>query len=475
MPIDDRTANRSYQLPNAANLLSEDVTRLRAALQAIDADIFARYTKTEVDQLITNLINSAPGALDTLNELAAAMGNDPNFSATVINALALKAPLASPALTGTPTAPNAAPDTNTTQLATTAFVIAQAYLKAATAASLYAPLASPVFTGTPQLPNLNGGALGGLRNVLINGSFSVWQRGTTFSNPSNPTYLADRWVLSYDGTGAARTVSRQAHSPVGELWQPPLALAGQPLASGQRWFLRYQQTTAGSGGTFTSLLQKIPRVMTLAGRQVTLSFLARAGGLLELPAIQLLQHFGTGGSPTSAVFTQVATNVGLDTQWTLFTFTATLPAIASGATLGTNEDDWVGLDFKLPCNAVYQVDLANVQLEVGPIATPFESRLQDFERQLCLPFGQWVPFNMLFYASVAGQYLETSLSWPAMRKTPVAGTLVTDPNTTQSAFNNSQNFIGRLTPNGGSCILQATAAGTSAYVTGYRAWLDAEL
>lgn len=91
MPIDDRTINRSYQLPNAANQLIEDVARLRAALTSIDADIFARYTKTEVDQLITNLISGAPGALDTLNELAAAMGDDPNFAATVTNQLALKA------------------------------------------------------------------------------------------------------------------------------------------------------------------------------------------------------------------------------------------------------------------------------------------------------------------------------------------------------------------------------------------------
>ena len=88
MPIDDRTTNRNYQLPNAGNQLSDDVARLRAALQAIDADVFARYTKTEVDTLINNLINGAPGALDTLNELAAAMGDDPNFAATVTNSIA---------------------------------------------------------------------------------------------------------------------------------------------------------------------------------------------------------------------------------------------------------------------------------------------------------------------------------------------------------------------------------------------------
>ena len=59
------------------------------------------------------------------------------------------APINSPALTGTPTAPTASPaTTNTTQIATTAFV--QAAITAALA--LYAPLASPTFTGTPAGP-----------------------------------------------------------------------------------------------------------------------------------------------------------------------------------------------------------------------------------------------------------------------------------------------------------------------------------
>lgn len=89
MPIDDRTANRSYKLPNAANFLADDVQRLRDALTAIDADVYARYTKTEIDQLITNLIDGAPEALNTLKELATAVGNNPNFAATVNATLTL--------------------------------------------------------------------------------------------------------------------------------------------------------------------------------------------------------------------------------------------------------------------------------------------------------------------------------------------------------------------------------------------------
>ena len=82
-----------------------------------------RIATTEfVQAAITALINGAPATLDTLKEITAAINNDPKFSTTINNALALKAPLSSPALTGTPTAPTAAQSVNNTQIATTAFV-----------------------------------------------------------------------------------------------------------------------------------------------------------------------------------------------------------------------------------------------------------------------------------------------------------------------------------------------------------------
>ncbi|WP_420064080.1 phage tail protein [Pectobacterium colocasium] len=100
-------------------------------------------TTAFVKAAITTLINGSPAALDTLQELANALGNDPNFSTTILNAIAdakadatnklnahasaldahpQYAPKASPAFTGTPTAPTAASGSNDTQLATTAFV-----------------------------------------------------------------------------------------------------------------------------------------------------------------------------------------------------------------------------------------------------------------------------------------------------------------------------------------------------------------
>ncbi|WP_233948351.1 phage tail protein [Pectobacterium versatile] len=100
-------------------------------------------TTAFVKSALAALVNGSPAALDTLQELANALGNDPHFSTTVVNAIAdvktdvanklnahasildahpQYAPKASPAFTGMPTAPTAASSSNDTQLATTAFV-----------------------------------------------------------------------------------------------------------------------------------------------------------------------------------------------------------------------------------------------------------------------------------------------------------------------------------------------------------------
>jgi hypothetical protein len=61
-----------------------------------------QFVRTE----ISNLVNSAPSTLDTLNELATALGNDPNFATTVSNNLGQKANLSGASFTGTVSAPS---------------------------------------------------------------------------------------------------------------------------------------------------------------------------------------------------------------------------------------------------------------------------------------------------------------------------------------------------------------------------------
>jgi len=57
-------------------------------------------TKGYVDTSVSDLVASAPGALDPLNELAAALGDDPNFSTTITNSIATKLALAGGTMTG---------------------------------------------------------------------------------------------------------------------------------------------------------------------------------------------------------------------------------------------------------------------------------------------------------------------------------------------------------------------------------------
>lgn len=81
-------------------------------------------TKQFVDTSIANLVNSAPSTLDTLNELAAALGNDPNFATTVTNSLAGKLSLTGGSMTGQITT-NQTVFNNAQQLVTKQYVDAQ--------------------------------------------------------------------------------------------------------------------------------------------------------------------------------------------------------------------------------------------------------------------------------------------------------------------------------------------------------------
>jgi hypothetical protein len=107
-------------------------------------------TTSFVAQKIAELINSAPGTLDTLKEISDAIGADANFTQTVFNSIGTKANIASATLTGSPSAPTPPTGTNNTQLATTEFVNS--------ALGSSASLDSPSLTGTPTTPLATVGA-----------------------------------------------------------------------------------------------------------------------------------------------------------------------------------------------------------------------------------------------------------------------------------------------------------------------------
>lgn len=94
--------------------------------------------------------------------------------------------LASPAFTGTPTAPTAAVDTNTTQLATTAYVVGQGYLKSATASSTYLPLSGGTITGTLRV---NTGDQTGIRIGADSGLTTITNNALKVGALSVPHYV----------------------------------------------------------------------------------------------------------------------------------------------------------------------------------------------------------------------------------------------------------------------------------------------
>jgi hypothetical protein len=90
--FNDVTINGTLNMDAAT---TATITNLSTPVNSGDA-----ASKGYVDTEIASLVDSAPGTLDTLNELAAALGDDPNFSTTITTSIATKLPLAGGTMTG---------------------------------------------------------------------------------------------------------------------------------------------------------------------------------------------------------------------------------------------------------------------------------------------------------------------------------------------------------------------------------------
>ena len=84
-------------LTSSSGVLKNEVT---ATTQSAGNNTTRVATTAFVSTAIANLIDSSPSTLNTLNELASALGDDPNFATTVTNSIATKLPLAGGTLTG---------------------------------------------------------------------------------------------------------------------------------------------------------------------------------------------------------------------------------------------------------------------------------------------------------------------------------------------------------------------------------------
>jgi hypothetical protein len=218
----------------------------------------------------------------------------------------------------------------------------------------------------------------GFRNVLINGDFRINQR--VFTSSASSVYGFDRWTSSSaDGTV---TYSAQTFTTGNAIpgYEPTnharIATSGQTLA-----------------GAYSHLVQRIENVRTLAGQTASLSFWAKSTSGTPKVAVEFLQIFGTGGSPSSTTFTY-AGQVTLSTAWQRFTMQVNIPSI-SGKTIGTAGDDTLYLNLWTSAGSTYNsragsigiqnstIDFWGVQLEQNYQATPFEQRPIGVELALC--------------------------------------------------------------------------------------------
>lgn len=264
--------------------------------------------------------------------------------------------------------------------------------------------------------DLSGGGLP-FRNKLINGGFDIWQRG--ISQTSDGYGSDDRWFNGNSGT--TKTASRQTFT-VGQTDVP-----GNP-----KYFSRTVVTSVAGASNYCFKRQGVEGVATLSGQTATLSFWAKADASKNM-AIEFRQSFGTGGSPSADV-TTVAT-VSLTASWARYSVTVNIPSI-SGKILGTDNNDnlqiWLWFDagssFNSRTNSLGQqsgtFDIANVQLEAGAQATPFEQRPIGTELNLCQRYcfvmksdTVFAPQAMGFASSAAVANLFFQMPVP-MRKPP---------------------------------------------------------
>jgi hypothetical protein len=220
------------------------------------------------------------------------------------------------------------------------------------------------------------------KNRIINGDFSINQRGFT-SNTTSASFNYDRWYQS--NSGGTVTASAQTFT-----------LGTAPVSGYEgKNFLRLVSASQSAAGDYAAITQTIESVRTFAEQTITVSFWAKASTATPNIGISIIQAFGTGGSPSSNVITSLGVRT-ITSSWARYTATVALPSI-SGKTLGTANDDklqfniWTsvgstisGLGYPAVGIQNVTIDFWGVQIEAGSAATPFTTATNTIQGELAL-------------------------------------------------------------------------------------------
>ncbi len=195
----------------------------------------------------------------------------------------------------------------------------------------------------------------GRRNLLINGGFDVWQRGTSFTPTGANPYTADRWLVYQSATSNVTVTKRteSIHSSV-------------PFIN----YIRLDNTI-DADTAWIELNQYVEDYAHLINNTVTVSFWAKASYDI---------HDGY-------VYTNSGTSSGayaITTSWAKYKVTLDLKS----GTVASNGYLRILLGTQTLVAADSYIDYAQVQLELGKVATPFEHRSYGEELALCQRYYQ---------------------------------------------------------------------------------------
>lgn len=207
-----------------------------------------------------------------------------------------------------------------------------------------------------------------IKNKLLNGSLSLWQRGTSFSIPSaTVVYTADRWYGSR--LGGNQTVSR---------------IAG----SRGTYALKMQRTAGDTSGNWVAISQPFDTdtINEMRGNQVTLSFYAKAGANFS-GVMAVAMYCGTGAVGNLFSGTWVGTNNPINATPAITTTLTKYTFVSSAIPAGTNQIDLrIGFAPSGTAGADDSMTVEQIQLEIGTTVTPFEVRPTGIELALCQRF-----------------------------------------------------------------------------------------
>ncbi len=221
-----------------------------------------------------------------------------------------------------------------------------------------------IFPAGVELTSVNGGAFAGERNTIINGDFSVWQRGTSFIGDMQGRFIADRWLTSGSPAIPVNTMSAERVDVT------PGEAASEAAV---------RLTRLDAACLDIQLRQKVESVYTLAGRPATFSFRARASASMTM-LILLQQWFGSGGSPARSV---ASSTVSVGTVWETYSVTLDFPDL-TGMTIGAGSHI-VALLRGLPAVNGW-LEVTDVQMEEGTRFTGLAKRLPGTELAHCRRF-----------------------------------------------------------------------------------------